>query len=99
MEGYNLFKCLTFLENDNVFQQGNNPCCRALFLMFNSILTAVFFMFFLSKASVELELILWARCDFHSVSYPVGGEEKSQRGLFLPLGIRRKAHTALGRCS
>lgn len=28
MEAYNLFKCLTFLENDNVFQNGNQPQCQ-----------------------------------------------------------------------
>lgn len=49
-----------------------------------------FFMFFLSKASIWLELILWARCDFHSVSHPVGGEEKSQRDMFLPFGYMKE---------
>lgn len=72
MEAYNLFKCLTFLENDNVFQQGNNPCCQAVFRMFISILTAYFFMSFLSKAKLYLELIFLAICNFHSESRPMG---------------------------
>lgn len=28
MDAYNLFKLLTFLENGNVFQHGNNPYCQ-----------------------------------------------------------------------
>lgn len=27
-EAYNHFKCVTFLENDNIFQHGNKPWCQ-----------------------------------------------------------------------
>ena len=57
-EAYNHVKCVTFLENGNIFQHGNKPWCQDSlpYVQLNS--DSVGFIFFLSKARVYLELIL-----------------------------------------
>lgn len=65
---------------------------KTVFFMFDLILTVYVFVFFLSKVQVQLELILGTVGDFHSVSYPAGVEERSQR-LVSPFQIHKERHS------